>query len=136
MIKSNYPEQFERLWKAFDVVASLGLGEKGSKKLAFAAFKAKNIEDGDVDYLINRLNLQAAIKQDKRAVGQFDPDFQHVERWIRNERFDDEISRPINQHRKAVSRRDQARAAIKALTGESEANPERTGEACQLWVVK
>lgn len=139
MIRSSYPDEFERLWTAFGAVTLQGLGEKGSKKLALAAFKAKKIEANDIDYLINRMQDQIEAKLDRRAAGLFDPDFQHLERWIRNERFDDEICRPTQQPRlagKAVSRRDQARAAIQALTGEGEANTDGVRETGQLWLVK
>jgi len=107
MIKKNYPEHFERLWRAFDEVPLSNLGEKGAKNKAFEAFQAKKINEDDTEYLINKLQDQIEAKQARRLTGEFVPQFQHLERWIRNERFDDQISKPVGQ----LAKSDQRKAA-------------------------
>jgi hypothetical protein len=88
MKSPSYPEHFERLWNSFDPE----YGEKGSKKRAYKAFLALAVEPEDVDYIIGRYRQQLDAKRAQRLDGEFCSPFQHVERYLRNGRFDDEIS--------------------------------------------
>lgn len=87
MKRWSYSEPFERLWSTFDTE----YGEKGSKPKAFEVFKAKQITEDDVDYIVANYIAQKEAKRQQRLCGEFSADFQHVERYLRNERFEDEI---------------------------------------------
>lgn len=88
MKRTKYPDDFERLWNAFDPV----YGEKGSKKRAYEVFKNMEISGADVSFIINQYNHQVTIKRNLKLQGEFASPFQHVERYLRNERWEDEIS--------------------------------------------
>lgn len=88
MRRINYPAEFEHLWNGFNSE----YGEKGSKKLAYEQFKRMEITASDVDYILDRYNQQLEVKKQQRITGEFCSPFQHVERYLRNERFEDEIS--------------------------------------------
>lgn len=88
MKRKNYPESFERLWKSFDT----DYGEKGSKKKALEVFITMEINDDDVEFIIERYTRQRMAKELQRIRGEFFTNFQHIERYLANERFDDEIS--------------------------------------------
>ena len=88
MVRQQYSSNFEKLWNAFDPE----YGEKGSKKLAYKVFTAMSLTDGDVEYILARYEVQRAIKAIQRRKGEFFATFQHVERYLKNERFDDEIN--------------------------------------------
>lgn len=78
---------FENLWIQF----RKELGEKGSKKKAFAAFKRLKPTIDDVQEMNSALKVQLEQKQSAKEVGQFAPSFPHVERWLRDERWKDEV---------------------------------------------
>ena len=99
MIKKSYPASFERLWNGFDTE----YGEKGSKKAAFEVFRVKEINSEDVDFILERYRQQLASKKQQRANGAFWCSFQHVERYLRNERWEDEISIGIGRERESKS---------------------------------
>ena len=88
MKRIAYPEHFERLWKSVDP----DYGALGSKKKALVAFAAKEIEPEDVDYILTQYEKQRRVKEVQRMRGDFSPDFPHIERYLRDERFDDKIS--------------------------------------------
>jgi len=137
MINKKYSEDFEKLWKAFDIVTKLGLGQKGAKTKAYEVFRAKKCDSDDVEYLIKCVYEQIRTKINMRKKGQFDPDFQHCERWLRNERYSDVIEQPeLREAIRPASRRDQAREAIAALTGEGETNSDGAGETGFLRLVE
>lgn len=87
MKKTVYPPEFERLWSTFDPM----YGEKGSKKNAYKVFKDMEINAEDVDLITFRVEQQKAAKDLQRRNGEFCSSFQHVERYLKNERWDDEI---------------------------------------------
>lgn len=88
MKRRKYPESFERLWKSFDS----DYGEKGSKIKALEVFIKMEINSDDVEFIIENYTQQRMAKELQRIRGEFSANFQHVERYLNNERFDDEIS--------------------------------------------
>ena len=88
MKRRKYPESFERLWKSFDT----DFGEKGSKIKALEVFIKMEIDSGDVEFIIENYTKQRMAKELQRIKNEFSSNFQHVERYLINERFDDEIS--------------------------------------------
>ena len=108
MIRKQYPPEFEEFWKIFDLIPQHGLGEKGNKAQAFKRYQQKKIGPDDFDYIRDRLLAQIDAKLARRASGAFDPDFMHVQGWLNNERWDDEISTTINRQPSASDRADQA----------------------------
>jgi hypothetical protein len=88
MKRRKYPESFERLWKSFDT----DYGEKGSKIKALEVFIKMEINPDDVEFIIENYTQQRMAKELQRIRGEFSANFQHVERYLTNERFDDEIS--------------------------------------------
>ena len=88
----KYSEDFERLWNSFDGA----YGNKGSKKRTYSVYKSINVYADDLQMLLNAVGFQKAEKQQKMISGQFYENFQHVERWLRNERWTDEKGRRNN----------------------------------------
>jgi len=88
MKRRKYPESFERLWKSFDT----DYGEKGSKIKALEVFIKMEINPDDVEFIIKNYTQQRMAKELQRIRGEFSANFQHIERYLNNERFDDEIS--------------------------------------------
>ena len=76
---SEYPDDFERLWKSF----SSTLGAVGSKQEAFKEFKKLHMDPDDVTWLIGRIRGEIRRKTELRKAGQFDPNFQHVCRILK-----------------------------------------------------
>ena len=114
MKRTKYPDEFEKLWNVFDAA----YGEKGSKKRAYEVFKDKEINAEDVDFIIDRYLGQLEIKRNLKLRGDFASPFQHVERYLRNERFDDEISDGYIGKYTASDRTDvQTRAYLQSLGG-------------------
>ena len=113
MKRRKYPEHFERLWAAFDT----DYGEKGSKTKAHEVFVAMEIDSEDVDFIIDNYTKQRMAKELQRMRGEFSPNFQHMERYLKNERFDDQIS--LNSYQqKSITKSDQSDAALRQyLTG-------------------
>jgi hypothetical protein len=105
MKRRKYPESFERLWKSFDT----DFGEKGSKIKALEVFIKMEINDDDVEFIIERYTKQRMAKELQRFRGEFFTNFQHVERYLTNERFDDEISlNTYQQHKLTKSEKSDA----------------------------
>lgn len=88
MKRTTYSEDFERLWNSFDGF----YGNKGSKKKAYSVYQSLDVYADDLQMLLNAVGFQKAEKQQKMVSGQFYENFQHIERWLRNERWTDEIS--------------------------------------------
>jgi len=88
-------EDFEKFWSIFP---NSELGNKGSKKNARKEFLKLNPSLVAMDTLITAINNQAEQKRKLKAEGKFFPQFQHVERWLKNERWtDDTLSTQENQ---------------------------------------
>ena len=104
MNRTKYSTEFQRLWDAFDS----SLGEKGSKIKAYKVFQKMQIDADDVDYIIKSYQRQADSKMKLRSAGQFSPNFQAVERYLKNERFDDEVSADAYQQVERLTKSEQA----------------------------
>ena len=108
---TKYSEGFERLWNSFD-----GLyGNKGSKKRAYAVYKSLDVYADDLQMLLNAVGFQKAEKQQKMVSGQFYENFQHVERWLRNERWTDEISTTVGKQSQSDRADEAVRLALKSI---------------------
>ena len=81
-------EDFEKFWSIFP---NGELGNKGSKKKAKEEFLKLKPNDVNLDALITAVNRQAEYKRIKKSKNEFVPQFQNVERWLKNERWTDEI---------------------------------------------
>jgi hypothetical protein len=75
------------------------------------------IDSDDVDFIIDNYTKQRMAKEIQRMRGEFSPNFQHMERYLKNERFDDQIS--LNSYQqKSITKSDQSDAALRQyLTG-------------------
>jgi len=83
----KYPEDFEELWSSFDKK----WGNKGSKKLAFNQYKRL---DADIDLqteMVMAVTDQIMEREWKRRAWIWMESLPHVHRWIRDERWTDEI---------------------------------------------
>jgi hypothetical protein len=76
---------FEELWKSFPS----DMGSKGSKKKAKDQFLKLPIDKSASLTLV--LKNQCSAKSAQRSAGEFVENFPHVERWLRDERFNDEM---------------------------------------------
>lgn len=114
MKKIKYPEHFEKLWKGLDP----DYGVLGNKKRAYEAFTVKEIDEDDVDYILDCYEKQRRIKEVQRMRGDFSPNFPHLERYIRDERFEDELSIRDYQQRK-LTKSDQADNALREYLARS-----------------
>ena len=90
----NYGEAFEKLWKVFGSCQKSGLGNRGSKPRAAKEFgkicKEDNIDPEHLYLKIGRIVAeQAQEKLRLRRSGEFAEQFQHVERYLRNRRWED-----------------------------------------------
>ena len=117
MKRIKYPEHFERLWKSLDP----DYGALGNKKKALEAFIAKEIDDDDVDYILQQYEKQRRVKEVQRMRGDFSPNFPHIERYLRDERFDDEIRIHYykQKQQRKLSKSDQADLALREYLARS-----------------
>ena len=80
-----YPEDFNQFWQACKWPV------KGSKKKAFIQWQ-KHLKDMPPFYQLETiLQDQIEYKQYMEEHGHWQPNFPHVERWIKNFRWEDEI---------------------------------------------
>lgn len=107
MKRKKYCDDFERLWKIFDV----RFGEKGSKTKAHKVFKLMEIDSQDVDYIIKCYNNQRESKIAAENSFQFVANFPHIERYLRDERFDDEL--PKEHYKRDASKSGKADQALR-----------------------
>ena len=82
---------FENFWNVFP---NSELGEKGFKKKAQEQFLKLNPGKVTLDILMTSIQNQANRKKAILARGEFTPKFQNVDRWLKNERWTDEIIDP------------------------------------------
>lgn len=85
--KERYVD-FEKLWKSFDG----RFGDKGAKKKANDEFDKIKPDNNLFDDMLRAVYEQTRDKELKNSQGQFCAPFQHVERWLKNRRWEDEIS--------------------------------------------
>ncbi len=86
---------FAELWSRWPT----GFGEKGSRKSAEAAYLKIKPDKPLHETMMAALDAQVLDKSTKAMNGQFAPNFPHVERWLKNQRWTDEISRPVASQR-------------------------------------
>lgn len=91
MVKTDYPENFEKLWKLFGRFQKSGLGNRGSKTRAFAEFKKLKMSENDLRYISEIAITQAKRKLQKARSGEFEENFQHLERYLKNRRWEDDL---------------------------------------------
>lgn len=80
-------ENFEKFWSLFDV----SFGAKGSKAKALSQWNKISQDEITIRRLTDAASSQLLEKMELRSRGEFCPQFQHVERWLKNERWNDEI---------------------------------------------
>ena len=78
---------FEELWSHFDTA----LGQKGSKKKALAQFLRIAPDEPVYSQIAMALQEQVTRKTELKDRNQFYESFPHVERWLRDERWNDEL---------------------------------------------
>lgn len=86
-----YRPDFLRLWDAFDV----RYGPKGSKRNAEKEFIKLKATQDDVNMMVNAVEAQKRNKHKCIVNNLWWEKFQHVERWLKNQRWEDEICEPI-----------------------------------------
>jgi hypothetical protein len=82
-----FRERFSEFWKLF----SPEFGAKGSKKNAEAQFLKLRPDDDLFAVMCSAVAAQKSHQTAMRAKGEFVENFQHVERWIKNRRWEDEL---------------------------------------------
>lgn len=97
----DYAAMFEDLWASWPK----GLGDKGSRKAAQRVFEKLKPPRDLFAVMLRALDAQTKDKLAKAAMGQFTPAFKHVERWLRDRRWEDEISADLLTPRIAVPNR-------------------------------
>lgn len=86
--KEIFKEMFESLWKPWPK----GFGNKGPKDKAEAEFLKIKPDRELFASMIRARDAQGADKAKRKAAGErFIPDFQHIERWLKNKRWTDEL---------------------------------------------
>lgn len=81
-----YSNEFELFWKACE------WNSKGSKKSAYKEWKKNKANLPTLNELISIVKKQISHKNKMDSLGKFCAEFQHVERWIKNARWEDEIN--------------------------------------------
>lgn len=79
---------FEKLWKSFDG----RFGEKGAKQKAREEFKRLKPDNDLFETMLSAVFAQTRDKEFKHSQNVFHAPFQNVERWIKNRRWEDEIT--------------------------------------------
>ena len=82
MQKMKLEENFELFWKAYPI-------KVGKKRAKFEWMKLMP-EEELVATIIKAIEVQKKYKADSERSNKFVPEFQHAERWIKNERYEDE----------------------------------------------
>jgi hypothetical protein len=86
--RTNYPEEFERIWELFRETEKLGLGARGSKREAYLAWKK---DHDDLETMAQALRDQAMDKLRDRREGRHFPKFKHACRWFKFHCWEDEV---------------------------------------------
>jgi hypothetical protein len=79
---------FERFWEQ----TVPDLGARGSKTAAWSVWQDIGATRPETEVLIDRYRAQVDAKRRAKVGGEFAPPFQHIERWLRKRRFDDDPS--------------------------------------------
>ena len=113
--RSQVLADFELLWSSFDSA----YGEKGSKKNALSQWMKINPDSELFGLIMDGLYKQRSEKQMKQSAGEFYAPFQHVERWLKNRRWEDEIS-VVNFSRAKPTREQRIEQALNEAFGTSD----------------
>ena len=90
-VGKSYSDNFLIFWEAIKTeFESVGCS-MGSKSEALKEFKKLKPEQQTIDRWIEAAKRQAGDKLSRSARGEFAEQFQHVSRWLKNKRFDDEV---------------------------------------------
>ena len=105
MVKTNYPNDFEKMWKLIKNTESYGLGAVGPKAKAYdqyRKFRNQNPSHEDFEMLMDNIRKQARYKYQTRKLGEFVENFPHVFRYLRDGRFNDELVQDPDQEEKKL----------------------------------
>ena len=83
--------RFPEFWDCFKKFEKAGLVTMGNKKKAFEAYKALKLSDSQHDQMIEAALAMGREKFVARKRGEFRENFQQPERYLRHQRFEDEI---------------------------------------------
>lgn len=81
-----YSGEFELFWKAYP--------KHTAKKNAWAEWRKLNGTRPPIETIVKAIENQKKARHRKLSAGQFAPEFQDPERWIKRERWNDEIEDP------------------------------------------
>jgi len=87
----KYEGRFPELWETFKKFEKADICTVGNKKKAYEAYKKLKLTDSQHDQMIESLLAQGREKYIAKKQGKFRAPFQQLERYLRNERFEDEI---------------------------------------------
>lgn len=90
--KTLYSQDFDTFWS----MADAKLGAKGSKKDAYAEWLKMIESPEDAEEIIRAYQRQSEAKRELSEANRFFAPFPHLNRYIRDERFDDEIEQAVN----------------------------------------
>jgi len=128
----DHAEQFSELWSHWPT----NYGEKGSRKNAEAAYLKLKPDKDLHERILAALDAQIVEKATKAAAGQFFSNFQHVERWIKNRRWEDEIGNTtlaaggrISKSEQSAQAFEQYRQRLLAEAGDSGCDAGIAGDA-------
>jgi len=79
--------QFSEFWQSWPS----GFGDKGSKKNAEREFLKIKPDKELLAVIVRAVEAQFRDKQQRAQTGQFCPPFKHVERWLKNREWENEI---------------------------------------------
>ena len=97
----KYPERFERFWSQLPRDFPLG-----NKPKALKQFQDLKITDEDIDFLVQRYKEKVQHKVKLLNAGHFAPNPVHIERWLRDERHQDDFEQ-VHEFSKDSQRRSQ-----------------------------
>ncbi len=103
--RGSLVENFEILWKTYPV--------KRDKAKALTVFKKINPQNGIFETMINAINNQIKNKETCDKNKKFCPEFQYLERWLKNKRWEDETE---SQEIKKEIEKPQLEDCIKTVT--------------------
>lgn len=87
-LRLDHKAMFVELWRSWPT----GLGEKGSRKRAEDVFLRVKPDRELFATMLRALDAQTRDKANRVTTGAFAAPFQHVERWLRNRRWEDDIT--------------------------------------------
>lgn len=83
VLKDVREKWFDKLWKLYPIK----IGKKKSKQL----FLDINLTEDMFIYILDSLQKQIKYKNHMDSIQKFHPEFKHLERWIKNEEWDNEV---------------------------------------------